>query len=131
MFGKALIIALCAAIAAWLPVAMLFAFAAGMGVDDLQAVLIRFFSFAALGSFAVGLPVALLTFQLAGHQLASKMSNVFVAANLGGVMLLLVTALLGETFGALFYGLPCVIAANIYALLGWFWILKPMREASS
>jgi len=122
LLGKSILIATCAGIAAWLPVALTL-FGTDFGASFPLIYL------ALLGSFAVGLPIALLTLFLAGKAMSDRIGTVMTAANCGGFMLLLVTAVLGGPFGVLYYGVPSWIAANVFGLLGWFLILKPMREA--
>ena len=102
----------------------------GMVSSSVLPTMMRLLPLALLGSFAVGLPIALLTFWLAGKELMQSPSPVFFAANLAGIMLIMVTFLLGDLIGAVFYGLPSLMAANVFAFLGWFWILRPLREAS-
>ena len=121
LLAKSVVIAVFAAIAAWLPWAVLNAADGGLSLTLLPIALI--------GSLAVGLPVALLTYHLAGNELRKSPKNVFLAANFAGVVMLLVTSLLGSLFGGMFFGIPSMIAANVFALFGWFWILKPQREA--
>lgn len=123
LFAKSLLIAFAAAVAACLPWVLV------IGGDAVSS--IRFLAVAAMGSFAVGLPIALLTYYLAGEQLRQSAGTVFMIANMAGVMLLLVTILLGQVFGGFVFGVPSLIAANVYAVLGWFWILKPQREAQN
>lgn len=124
---KAAVIALVAALVTGVPMAILLAW-------DIETSLVptfisRLIGLAMLGSFAVGLPIALIVFFLAGSELAKNRSSVFIAANLAGVMLLITTALLGGMIGAVFYGLPSLVAANVFGALGWLWILKPMRAS--
>ena len=121
LLGKSVAIASIAAIAAWAPWAFLNQTDASQSASVLPV--------AFLGSFAVGLPIALLTYFLARTQLHKTPSIVFIAANLAGAVMVLVTYLLGDLFGGLFFGLPSLIAANVFATLGYFWIIKPEREA--
>ncbi len=121
LFAKSLVIAFAAAVAAWLPWVLV------IGGDADSS--LQLFAVAAVGSFAVGLPIALLTYYLAGEQLRQSAVTVFMIANMAGVMLLLVTMVLGQVFGGFVFGVPSLIGANVYAVLGWFWILKPQRDA--
>lgn len=125
LLGKALVIALLSGIAAWLPMALLLLW--GIDTELRLSFGLRLLLFALLGSFAVGLPIALLTFHLSARELAKKPTTVFLAANLAGAILMFVTYLLGGPFGAVFYGVPSLIAANTFAALGWYMILQPTR----
>ncbi|BDI61147.1 hypothetical protein [Qipengyuania nanhaisediminis] len=127
VIAKSVAIAAVAALAAWLPMAILFA--SGTDGSSGATFAVQLLPVALLGSFAIGLPVALLVLFLASDTLIRKIGAVLMAANLARVMMILVTSLLWGQFGALFYGVPSWIAANVFALLGWLWILKPMREA--
>jgi len=120
LLGKSIAIAIIAAIAAWAP----WVFINQSDVSLSASVL----PIALLGTFAVGLPIALLTYYLARAQLHKTPSIVFIAANLAGAVMVLVTYLLGDLFGGLFFGMPSLIAANVFAALGYFWIIKPERE---
>ena len=127
VFIKAVLIALIAAAMAWLPVGIMFT--AEMGPENVVTGLTGpLFGFAMLGSFAVGLPVALLVFWLAGGQLAQNPSILAMVIALSCVMLLLASFVIGGVPVMFLYGLPCVLAALTYGVLGWLWILKPMRK---
>ena len=120
VLAKSLVIALIAGVVAWLPYAAMNAGDGGLTFTLLPLAL--------LGSFAVGLPIALLCLFLAGKQLRRSPSTVFLMANCAGFVLLTSSALLGDEFGLIFLGVPSIIAANIFAALGLFWILKPERD---
>ncbi|MEP3051746.1 MAG: hypothetical protein ABJP48_02030 [Erythrobacter sp.] len=84
---------------------------------------------ALLGSFAVGLPVALLTYFFAAKRLTSSPLTLLLIANLAGIVLILASFALADVFGAFFLGLPSWLAANVFGVIGWFWIVKPQKEA--
>ncbi len=128
LFGKSLVIALLAGLIPWLVFAMFLAPGNIRGWDGLFGPSIVFLPVGLLGSVAVGLPIALLTYGLAGRVMAHKPPAVFVAANLAAVMMALVLAVLGGPLTAILYGVPCWISANIFAVLGWLWILRPLRD---
>ena len=123
---KAVLIALIAAAMAWLPAGIMFT--AEMGPEIVVTGLGLLFKFAMLGSFAVGLPVALLVLWLAGGQLAQNPSILAMVVALSCVMLLLASFVIGGVPVMFLYGLPCILAALTYGVLGWLWILKPMRK---
>ncbi len=118
-----MVVALVAAVAAWLPMGIL------NGIDG--GLTFQLFPIALLGSFAVGLPIALLCFFLAGVHLRGSPKTVFLMANLASVMLMLASFAIADQFGVIFLGIPSAIAANVFAALGYLWILKPQREALS
>lgn len=120
LLAKSGLIALLAACAAWLPWAGLNGFTMTEIWLGLQVAL--------LGTFIVGLPIALLTYFLARKQLAASPTTVFLVANFAGAVMLIVTVLLGDVFGGIFVGIPSWIAANTFAVLGYFWIIRPERE---
>ncbi len=123
---RALFIALLAALVAWYPMVEF------VTVEDeagpLSEVGLKLLGVALLGSFALGLPIALLVYWLAGKSLSRSPGIVFMIANLAGAMMMLASFVLADEFGMLMLGVPSWIAANVYAGLGWLWILKPMRE---
>ncbi len=125
---RALLIALLAALAAWLPLAVLVALDIDVGIIPSYSVLLL--PLALFGSFALGLPIALLVYWLAGKSLTGSPKTVFMMANLAGVMMMLASFVLAGESGIRLLGIPSWIAANVYALLGWFWILKPGRVES-
>ncbi|MBV7260013.1 hypothetical protein [Erythrobacter crassostreae] len=82
-----------------------------------------------LGSYAVGFPIALLVYFLAGEQLARWPSTIFVIGVLSAVMITLASFTLADRYAALLFGGGSLFAALTYATLGWFWVIKPQQEA--
>lgn len=123
------IIAFMAAVAAWLPVALILTW--DMQSDLAPGFMISLLPMALLGSYAVGFPIAVLTFWLARKHLVHHPSTLALIAPLAGLMMTLASFLLMDGSAAVLFGVPCFIAASTYAVLGWFWILKPMREAET
>ncbi|MHA7818349.1 MAG: hypothetical protein ACX930_01745 [Erythrobacter sp.] len=130
LIGKSITIAILAAVAAW---AYLYAFT--LSRDGLQALdwalgeaSIASFLMALLGTFAVGLPVALFTYRFSAAHLAQSFTTLATVAVLAGIMLVLASYVLAREAGVLVLGIPAFIASITFALLGWFWILKPMRK---
>ena len=127
--AKGIVIAICAAVAAW---AYLFAFTLyreeGAGLDwAIGEASVATFLFALLGTFAVGLPIALFTFRFSAGHLAQSFTTLAMVAVLAGIMLVLASFVVGDRAGVLVLGIPAFIAALTFGLLGWFWILRPMR----
>ncbi|AWW74773.1 hypothetical protein CD351_10090 [Erythrobacter sp. KY5] len=130
LIGKAVIIALCAAVAAWGYVALLGLVQTLLtGAPQFgQEAALTSFGFALLGSFAIGLPTALLTYFLSSRHLIHSPTTVMITGLLSGVMLILASFVLGGERGIVLLGVPAFIAAITFAVLGWYWILKPKRD---
>lgn len=126
--GKLAAIAAIAALAAWLPPAVL----VGWGIDaNLRLPLaVNLLVVAMAGSFVLGLPVAAMFIAIAGRTFDGGLAGLLGLGAATGLVLLVMTGALGGQFGALFLGGPAFIAAMVYAVLGWFWILKPGATAS-
>jgi hypothetical protein len=118
--GKALVIALVAAVVAWLPFAIVNSLDGGLTF--------AFLPMALLGSFSVGLPIAALTFVFAGKHLANSPATLAMVTVLAGIMLVLASYALASEVGVLALGIPSFIAALTFGVLGWFWVLRPMRK---
>lgn len=127
---KLLAIAFVAAVLSWLPVAGSF----WLGANEQHSwgieMPLRLFPIALIGSFGVGFPIAALVYFLAKDQLRKAPGILFLIANLAGTMMILTSYFLTDASGMLLLGVPSLIAANVFALLGWFWILKPGRSES-
>lgn len=122
------VISVLAGVAAWVPA--VFVFDTGPGSILPRYYTLRFLPVALAGSCGIGLPVAALCLYLAGAHLRRSPGTVFLMANFAGAVLLLASYVLEQEFGLIALGVPSVIAANTFALLGWLWILKPQREAA-
>jgi hypothetical protein len=138
--GKSIVIAFAAAITAWLSVA-LSSVLIGIpvaeqevlaGVEGARAanpdVWALAFMFALFGNFAVGLPVALLTYFLSARHLIQSPATLAMIAVLAGIMVILASFVLAKADGIVVLGLPGFASAITFALLGWFWIIKPKRK---
>lgn len=130
LIGKSIVIAILAAVAAWA-----YLFALTLYQDGLQAAdwvtgeaSVGSFLVALLGTFAVGLPIALFTFLWSGKHLAQSVTTLAMVAVLAGIMLVLASYVLASDAGVLMLGIPAFIAAITFAVLGWYWILKPKRD---
>ncbi len=124
-FGKFAVIGCLAAIGAIIPYGII-----GMdGGEPLGWLNLLFFSLPA--SLLIGLPIAFLSFVLAQERLQGSPGTIFLMANLAGVVMLLTCYALAGLLFVIYFGGPAVIAANVYAVLGWFWVVKPMGAAQS
>ncbi len=132
LIAKFVLIAFAAGVAAWVPAGLHFA---ALGADlskaaDTGNIQLFWLQISLLGSFAVGLPVALLVYYLAAPQLAQRPATIFLIAALAGVMMILTCAVFGDASSMVLFGIPSFIAANTYAVLGYFLIIRPMRQTA-
>jgi hypothetical protein len=58
------------------------------------------------------------------------LGKILVVANGVAILLVFLVMVAAGAFGAFFYGIPIVIAANVYALAGWRWIVRPDRSTA-
>ena len=121
---KLLVISVAAALAAWLTALGLLSGDSGPGFDEI----LKMFGPALVATLLIGFPVATLVVAFSGRQLARSVETLAITVLLVCVMLLLSAYWIAGSFGILFFGLPSVMAALTYAVLGWFLILRPMRE---
>ena len=127
VFGKSIIITICAALMAW---GYLLAFSLYSG-GDLAAPGSRGIMLygSLIGSFAIGLPVALLVFWMSRDHLAASPVTLAMFVVLAGIMMLLASFVIGDVEGMIVLGTPAFLAAATFGVLGWFWIIRPMRDA--
>lgn len=81
------------------------------------------------GSFAIGLPVALLVFWMSHRHLAASPTVLAMIVVLAGIMMLLASFVIGDAEGMIVLGVPAFLAAATFGVLGWFWIIRPMRNS--
>ncbi len=126
--GKSILIALVAAGVAW---GYLLAFARFNGSESAvpgYSTMALYGSM--LGSFVIGLPVSLLVFWMSHKHLVRSPTTLAMVAVLAGIMMILASFVIGDREAVLVMGVPAFLAAITFGLCGWFWILRPMREAS-
>jgi len=126
ILGKAIVIAICAAVAAWVySLLYAIAFSGGWEVSNFPYVtLVGSF----LGSFTIGLPIALLTYWLSHAHLVRSPATLSMIVALAAIMMILASYVVAAWEGVMVLGYPASIAAITYGLLGWIWILLPMRS---
>ena len=129
LIGKGIVIAFIAAAVAWLSVVGYFGVIDGELHLDPNYYFVQAIPLALMGSYCIGLPVALLTFVLSKDHLIRSPKTLATITALAGVMMVLAALTFGDEFTALVFGLPAAVAGAVFAVLGWFWILKPMRGA--
>ncbi|MEM9084569.1 MAG: hypothetical protein AAGB23_01435 [Pseudomonadota bacterium] len=121
------VISLLGGIAAWLPVT--FAFETGPDSVLPRYYTLRFLPVSIAGSFGVGFPIALTVYFLAREPLSHSFSTVLLIAVLSSVVIALTAAIIFDGSAALIFGVPTLFATLTYSVLGWFWILRPMRNS--
>ncbi len=127
VIGKFAGIALAAAIVSWLTVVTLAMTGAipSEGFIRLDRNQSAYFPIALIGSYGVGFPIAVLVYFLSGKALVGNPAAMVTLTLLVCVMLILASFALGDGEGALILGFPSVVAAIVYAVLGWIWIIRP------
>ena len=128
--GKGVVIAACAAVAAWLYIACLtihLGMAPGMEWIACEASAGTFL-FSLIGSLAIGLPIALLVFWMSGKHLRNSPATLAMIVVLAGIMMVLASFVIGDEEGVAVLGVPAFICAVTFGVLGWFWIIRPMRD---
>ena len=83
---------------------------------------------AAAGNFLIGLPVALVTFSYLRRRGRLDRRHIFNAATISGMILMAAVTSPGGIFGFLFYGIPILFAAFVWAILGWHLIAKTAAQ---
>ncbi len=55
------------------------------------------------------------------------MPRILLLANVTASVIVLALTAIGGLFVTIFYGVPILIAANAFAIAGWFIVIKPAR----
>lgn len=79
------------------------------------------------GSALVGLPVSLLLLKKLERR---SLPTLLLWANGFGALLVFLAFIVLQGFGAIFLGVPCVLAANAFAIFGWLIIIPAEREVT-
>ncbi len=87
----------------------------------------RLFLVAITGSFIIGFPILLATYGLLHNNHQFGLWTLVLIGNLTAIALAFLAGTAVGMFGLVFYGLPIIIAGNVFAVAGWFIIVKPMR----
>ena len=125
--GKSIVIALVAAGVAWV---YLLAFARFNGSENTVPAYPAMALYGSmLGSFMIGLPVSVLVFWMSHKHLVKSPTTLAMIAVIAGIMMILASFVVGDREAVLVMGVPAFLAAITFGVCGWFWILKPMREA--
>ena len=122
---RCLIVTIAAAVVAWLPMAILLTL--DMETNLALYTAPKLFLLSLTGSALIGLPAALLLLRSLDRP---SLRNLLAWANAFGALLVFVTFVWGHAFGAILIGVPCVVAANAFALLGWL-IVVPAQRGSA
>lgn len=126
LVGKSVLIAIAAALAAWL---YLLGFAGISGGELSTRGYVGVMLYGSLaGSFGLGLPIALMVYWMASHHLAQSPKLLAMIALLAGIMMILASYVIGQEEGVVLLGMPAFFAALTFGGLGWLWIVKPIRN---
>lgn len=120
---RCLIVTIAAAVVTWLPMAFLLT--VDMDVNLALFFALKLFLLSIAGCALIGLPVALL---LVWRLDRPSLPQLLLWANGCAMVLIFFSFVFAQGFGVLFLGLPCVLAANAFALFGWF-IIVPARNS--
>lgn len=126
LFAWAFSIAVLAGALGALPFAVLLTM--GMDLPLIAAAVLRYLAFGIVASLIVGLPIALLVFKLTRSDQNFGRAEVFLTANGAAIVIATILAIFAGWFGAFFLGLPVFLAANVYAIAGWLFILRDYRD---
>lgn len=123
---RSIIVAIAAALIVALPVAFLLT--KGM---DRSATIYQFRQIVAIslvGCIVVGYPISIFVFFRIADNVNFGLIRILGIANVVAILLAVLLFVLGGAFGVIFFGLPLIAAANAFAILGWFMIVKPHRS---
>ena len=99
----------------------------GSDPDYIFAATSRYMGLAFAGNFLIGLPVAFLVYRMVRGSPDVGLWHLAGLANLFALGLVFVLFVTGGAFGVVFLGIPVLLAANAYAIAGWFLVIKPER----
>ncbi len=125
LLARAVLVTLLAAVISGLPMATLLTWGMEPGLRLFAAA--RLFLVAIIGSFLIGLPISLATYGLLNSNQQCGVWTLVVIGNLAAIALALLAGSAAGIFGLVFYGIPILIAANVFAVAGWFIVMKPTR----
>lgn len=77
------------------------------------------------GNFLIGLPISLLVFRYLRRAEQLTMRRLLLLANVTSSVIVFALTAIGGLFVTIFYGIPIFIAANAFAIAGWFIVIKP------
>ena len=123
--ARAVYVAVIAGVIASVPIAILFSI--GMDAELIFTAAIRFLAFGIGASLLVGLPIALLVFQFIRRDPNFMLHDLVLTVNGTGIILATIAGIWSDWMGVFFIGIPTIIAANVFALLGWRKILEPYQ----
>ena len=126
LLAKSVLIALLAALSAWAYLLVLSLYTGGQVATSGYRATMLYGSL--IGSFSIGLPIALLTYWMSHRHLKASPRTLAMISLLAGVMMLLASYAIGDRAAAVMLGIPAFFAATTFGIFGWFWIVKPARE---
>ncbi len=127
---KSVVIAVCAGFAAAIPVVVVNAVDSYILDTPMfqPMVFSLYLSVAMLGCFAIGLPIALLTYFLAGKHMVRFPTTLPLAAFLSVIVMTIASFVIAGPEGIVLLGFPAALSAATFAGLGWLWIIRPLRD---
>jgi hypothetical protein len=90
----------------------------------------QYMGLAFAGNFLIGLPVALIVFRLVRGLQDFGLWQLAGLANAIALVVVLVLFIGSGAFGVIFLGIPVLMAANAYAIGGWFLVFKSERAGA-
>ena len=126
---RAFAVALLSGLTVGIPIAALLTYDTDQNIR-----LFRFFAILQLpllGSILIGLPIAMVTLMAFEGARNVTFARALVCANAMGFLLALFCLGLAGAFGGIFFGLPIVVTANLFAVFGWLIVLRPLQRMES
>lgn len=123
---RCLTVTVAAAVVSCLPMAILLTI--GMGANLALIAAFELLPYALVVCTLIGLPISLLLFWKLDQPSLLKL---LVLANLVGGLFVALTFGLGHAFGAIYIGVPCLMAANAFALFGWLLVVPRTSSAAN
>jgi ABC-type tungstate transport system substrate-binding protein len=123
--ARSLLVALIATAVSGFPMAVLVTLDIDQNLRLVQGIYLVFISL--LGNLLIGLPTALLLYRLVWRSKEIGLCKLLVTSNAIAIVLAIILLALSGTFGLLLLGFPIFLAANTFAVVGWFLVVKPQQ----
>jgi hypothetical protein len=123
--ARSLLVALIATAVSGFPMAVLVTLDVDQNLRLVQGIYLVFIPL--LGNLLIGLPTALLLYRFVWRSKEIGLCKLLVASNAIAIVFAIILLVLSGTFGLLFLGFPIFLAANTFAVAGWFLVVKPQQ----
>jgi hypothetical protein len=123
--GRSLLVTLIATALTGLPMAVLLTLEMDADLKLFQGAKYVFISL--LGNLLIGLPMALFCYCFVLRAKDIGLGKLLLISNAIAIVLGFILFILGGNFSLLFLGLPVWLAANTFAVVGWFLVVKPQQ----